>query len=47
MTPRRPVLAAPIAGFGAYFLAQLLRTHGHRHLEWLRAEVDAGRIHTG
>jgi excisionase family DNA binding protein len=43
--PRRPRLAAPIAGFGAHWFAILLRAHGPEHLARLQAEVDAGRLH--
>jgi excisionase family DNA binding protein len=42
---RRPLLAAPVAGFPAAFLAALLRTHGPEHLARLQAEIDAGRVH--
>lgn len=43
--PHRPVLAAPVAGFGAYFVRVLLDTYGPGQLDRLRSEVDAGRLH--
>lgn len=42
MTARRPLLAAPVSGFPAVFLAALLRAHGAEYLRRLEASM---RLH--